>query len=712
MSSRLRHWSLFAALAAVTALILGAAAWLAATAGPPLPLLLGAAGLALIAALALVWLYLDWSWLRPSHTLARELELLVHARVERDPSVPEGHALGPLPRAVAELAAGYRRLRQGHDEALAAAHARAREQQSRLEAILRDLADGVIGCSADRRILLFNDAARRILGAGSELGLDRPLDALIAREPIGHAFSLLCDRHAGRRAAGREEFVCATADGRRLLRCRMSLIDRDDGEVLGFVLDFVDATERLGHTETQTARVERLVQALRAPAAALTAAAEVLSEPGLETAARRRFVDVVGRESTRLARHIDELGEAAGELARSDWPMADLFSGDLARRVQRRLAAASEAPTLTRVGPGLWLHGDGYHLTLLIERLAHRVCGATGARAFDLEVRRGARRIELDLVWDGAPLAHGVLETWLDQPLDPDHGAARVRDVLGRHDSELWSQAHGRPGRALLRLPLPPPQRPQVGETAQDLEPLPPRPEFYDFDLLDRRAEAGPLLERRLDELGYVVFDTETTGLDPRRDQIVQIAAVRIVNRRLLTGETFDRLIDPGRAIPRTSTRFHGITDAMVRGRPPLEVVLPQFRDFAAGAVLVAHNAAFDLAFLREAEERSGVRLDQPVLDTLLLSVILHDHTPEHSLDAIAARFGIVLAERHTALGDAIGTAEVFLRMLDLLTAHGVATLGEALAASERAVEVRRRQAAQFGTTGSAAGREPAKVRG
>ncbi len=700
-------------------LVLAGAAWVVADGLLPVWLAAGGAFFLLLFVCALVWAYLDWAWLRPSRALARELHLLIHANSGRAIEAPVGHALGPLPDAVLALAASWRSLQKRHELAFAEVLGRVREQQSRLEAILRDLADGVIGCSADRRILLLNDAARRILGAGAELGLDRPLDALIAREPIAQAFALLCDRlAAGERtfaSAAREEFVCGTADGTRLLHCRMALITTSEGEVAGFVLDFTDATERLGRAGGELVQLDLGVERLRGPAAALAAAAEVLGEQQeLGPAERARFQDVIAREGRVLAQRLDELGLHTRALLSLSWPMADLNSADLVRRVSRLLAEAPEDVSLAEVGPGLWLRGDGYHLALLLKRLALRVHEASGARELDLEARRAARRVELDLVWTGTPIAHRVLASWLDEPLDPGHGAFRLRDILSRHDSEVWSQAHAHAGRALLRLPLPPPERPQIGERLAVEEPLPPRPEFYDFELLERsRAQPGPLLDRPLRELTYVVFDTETTGLDPQRDdRVIQIAAVRIVNRRLLTGETFDRLVDPGRPIPKSSTRFHGITDAMVQGRPPLEIVLPQFWQFAQGAVLVAHNAAFDVAFLRRAEERCGLVFDQPVLDTLLLSVVLHDHTPEHTLDDIAARFGVALFDRHTALGDTLGTAQVFLRMLDLLEAQGIVTLGQALTASARAVDVRRTQVAQFGVEGAGAGRPVARVEG
>ncbi len=704
MPARTRLWLLFGVLGLTTAAAPVGADWLIARYALPAPLAWTGVAVVLIGVEALIWLVLDWSWIQPGTALAREISLLLHANAERAITPPEGHGLGELVDAILALAERWRRSHGEQTAALENAMARVRDQQSRLEAVLRNLSDGLIACSADRRILLFNDAALRILGGNPELGLDRPLDRLIAREPIVHAFELLRERQGGADsrplAPEREEFVCATADGARLLRCRLALILDPAGVATGFVLDFADATERLARIEERGARLAQMSEELRGPVAALRAAAEVLGERHqLEPAERAAFVDVLERESAALSKRLEELCAAAEGLAAGDWPRADLYSGDLVRWVNRRLAGDPAGLRLTAVGPGLWLHGDGYHLTLLLERLARRTADATDVDALDLEAHGRDRRVELDLVWPGEPLTLGTIEAWLDRPLSPDQSSWRLREVLRHHQSELWSQRHERAGFALLRLPLPAPRRQQLGLRRSGAAPLPPRPEFYDFDLLTRRRDlAVPQLARPLGELSYVVFDTETTGLDPAHDdRIIQIAGVRIVNRRLLSGDVFEALVDPGQPIPKSSIRFHGITDAMVQGRPPLEIVLPQFRAFVGDAVLVAHNAAFDMAFVRRDEERCGVRFDNPVLDTLLLSAVLHDHVIEHSLDAIAARFGVTLVDRHQALGDAIGTAQVFLRLLELLAAEGVRTLGDALTLGERAGALRRRQAEQFG---------------
>jgi DNA polymerase-3 subunit epsilon len=260
-----------------------------------------------------------------------------------------------------------------------------------------------------------------------------------------------------------------------------------------------------------------------------------------------------------------------------------------------------------------------------------------------------------------AALAAGT--SYTDADLPTADGLRRVRARL---------RPIGREGGLLLAL-----------ET--DGETLSERPLVFDFDLL-REEAARDLAATPLARLPCVVLDTETTGLSPEADEIVQIGAVRIVNGRRVEGEVFETLVDPGRPIPPASTRVHGIHDAAVAGAPDAQAAVRAFCRFAEGAVLVAHNAPFDLAFLRRHARAAGIELGHGVLDTVLLSAAVYGQGVPHTLDAIAERLGVALdpAVRHTALGDAVATAEVLLKLIPVLEAAGIATFGEAVAAMRR----------------------------
>lgn len=182
---------------------------------------------------------------------------------------------------------------------------------------------------------------------------------------------------------------------------------------------------------------------------------------------------------------------------------------------------------------------------------------------------------------------------------------------------------------------------------------------------------------RPLGDFPLVAFDTETTGLSPAGERVVELAAVRLERG---TREEFSFLVDPGVPIPPGAQRVHGISDAMVKGRPPLARVLPDFLEFASGAVWVAHNAPFDIGFLAVGLQRAGLPLpDAPVLDSLELARALQSGPANYKLSTLIRFLRLPGGEAHRALGDAAMCLALTTRLLD---EHGLAAqpLSRALA--------------------------------
>ncbi len=192
-----------------------------------------------------------------------------------------------------------------------------------------------------------------------------------------------------------------------------------------------------------------------------------------------------------------------------------------------------------------------------------------------------------------------------------------------------------------------------------------------------RRDEAG---EERLRDLAFVAIDIETTGLDPRRDAIVALAAVPFVGGRPRPETGYTGLVNPGRPIPAAARAIHGITDADVACAPSPAAALPDFLAACRGRPIVAHGAAFDLAVVNRHARAAGLEpLRGAVLDIGALAHALFPSWWDLSLDGLGRLLEVAPVDRHTARGDALTAGALFLRLVPVLEQHGVLTLGGAL---------------------------------
>jgi DNA polymerase III epsilon subunit family exonuclease len=176
-------------------------------------------------------------------------------------------------------------------------------------------------------------------------------------------------------------------------------------------------------------------------------------------------------------------------------------------------------------------------------------------------------------------------------------------------------------------------------------------------------SDATPSLDTPLRDVQFVAFDTETTGLLAESERIVELSGVRFT----LDGEvgTYETLVDPQRPIPPGAARVHGIQDADVEGQPKAGEVLLPFAKFCEGAVLLAHNAEFDVNFLAHEAQRAGVRMPRlAVLDTVEISRRLRTDMPNHKLETISKALGCPSPSYHRALADSQTLMHCFLALL------------------------------------------------
>lgn len=701
---RLRILLFFAFLALGAVALIGGALWFAARrAGDPalVPVVVQGgvmAGFMVAGLVAWVWYLFDINVARAIDRLAGAIRARTHAEIGTDMTHEAAGAryLGDLALAAEEVTRSLAGTRNALAEAVARETTRLAAEKARLETLLADVPVAVLLCTAEHQLVFYNGQSVDILGAGQAPGLNRNLLDYLREGPVRHAYDRLSEAGDPDMAS---DLLCATANGSRILAGRMRVLRRREAGVApGYVLTLRDVTSDIAAHTSRDALLAEVFERVRRPAANLQTVIGVLSELEGQPAGRPDLDAAMLAEVQTLTQAITDLG-ARYDAIQTDWrPLAQTRSADLMDSLKARFGAEGLALE-DGGGPELIVQIDGFEIVALFGWLAAKLAADGHARAFRIAlIEEDGPGALLRLEWSGPMLPVGRLDHWLTEQLGADTGELTARAVLQTHGTEAWPETTP-DGRSAVSMPI------RAARRAAARRPLPiARAVVYDFELLSK-ARSEAVADTRLEDLTYVVFDTETTGLSPATDAIVQIAAVRLVNGRRVESEVFDTLVDPGRPIPPHSTDVHGITDSMVRGAPDIGAAGAQFHRFARGAVLVAHNAPFDMEFLRRNEAAIGAGFDHPVLDTVLLSAVVFGQLEEHSLDALTARLGITIpAEaRHTAIGDTVATADAFLKLLPMLKARGLTTFGEVL------TEVRRHgrllkdvNSGQSGSSGSA----------
>lgn len=531
--------------------------------------------------------------------LADEIGLLVGTDPSRRLKPSGSPELQRIAEAVNSLADQRQSLQDDVESRIREARLSVEEERNRLAALMSELNQSVVVCNLDGRILLYNNRARlqfkalsdapSAAGGGEIIGLGRSIYLVFERNLIVHALESIQERIRRQSSQPMANFVTTTRAG-QLLRVQMapvmSTTEGDaDGTVSGFVLMLDNITRNFESETRRDQLLNSITEGSRSSLANLRAAAEMLEYPDLDVDLKDRFLKVIRDEVQAMSGRLEETANAFADSLKTRWPLDDMHGADLIAAAQRRIEKKLGLPTkLEDVDPAVWMKVDSFSLLQAISYLASRLSDEFEVREVRFRLSSAGRLAHLDLIWSGQAMSTETVMSWELEPMSfaGESSPLTVRDVIARHDGEIWLQREKTQHRAFFRLLLPS-ALPQEEVVAAAYLKGDSRPEYYDFDLFKQTEVSHELDDRLLSELAFTVFDTETTGLNPSEgDEIIQIGATRIVNGKLLRSESFDQLVDPLRELPEASTKIHGITPEMLVGQPPMTKVLPAFHAFAA----------------------------------------------------------------------------------------------------------------------------------
>jgi DNA polymerase-3 subunit epsilon len=667
-----------------------------------------------VPAILLLFLYgylIEWFYhffVTPLDQLKAEIDLISTVNPSRRIKIRGNQDIAHLAERINLRADQYQELENRVHQKIETALQETEIEKNILASIVRELPEGMLICNAEGRIILYNREARRILphikkpdpagataeengnaGVNGMVGIGRDIGEVIDRHLISHVTRDIRQRLEDTDADPATSFVMVDKQ-QRLYRVEAVPILNPRCDYKGFILVFYNITEDLENDTKIIRHLNAFMAAIRGKLAAIRSSAELLTSHQITNEERLGLLTrIIRDESSALSEIVNQGAFDFSLKIKDNWPLTPVSVPKLVENITGKMESVAQVDIRVDIeDQNVVARVDLYAITISVCFLLLMLIRETATSTFECRTRQHQGALAIIFSWRGPYVSTDIVEKWLERP--PEVGREKIPLTLGAilesHEVEFWPcPSLEDPEVSCLYLNFPLIEKNESRTRQLVTVPTEERPIFYDFDLFDTTKRNPDLDRRLLKDLQFTVFDTETTGLDPKNgDEIVSIAAVRIVNQRLLREDVYDQLVRPSIPPTRKSIQVHGITPQRLRGQPTIKEVLPEFKRFAGDTVLVAHNAAFDMCFIEMQEKRTGIRLENPVLDTMLLSEVVHPVHPSHSLEQIGERLGVRIEKRHTALGDALTAGEIFLKLIELLAVQGIYTFGDAVAAARK----------------------------
>lgn len=641
-------------------------------------------------------------WL-PLAQLTDEVELLFSSRTSSSLTSRVPLHFQRISCLLNEQSKRIEKLQKGIESKISQAKKELEQEKNVFAALIEELSEGVIVCNSSAYILLYNKSAQELFvdqengntaenTNKSQLGLGRSFNTILPTPRLKYTLNELQERHR----LGSSHLVqhFSTWFGSKLLRVQTIGILDPENKLSGFVFICEDLAPHSSDYHPHEVLELLHDEQRRASIANIRSSIETLQDyPEMPTEKYRLLMKTIQEHSVKLSEQLTHNPMHNKAELRVLCPLELTPIQEWLQSLNINPERPLKLTCIMADSSQTWyVQLNRYFFSQVLEFLFQQLHQLLHLTQLEIRLDRKDQFIMLDICWQGKELAPVELRNWLNHPLKSisEDQTVYISEILRQHDAEIWfeglpdSLEHG------LRLFVP---------CLDEMDPkfelkshinLGSRPVFYDFDLFHKTSLSKKWNEVLLTEATYTVFDTETTGLNPAGgDEIISIGAIRIVNGQILRNETFSQLVNPQREISPQSFQIHGISVEELQDKPLISQVLPLFHSFVQDSILVAHNAAFDLRFLQMKEDSSGLIFDNPVLDTLLLSAVIHPNLDKHDLDTLAQRFGLDFKQRHSAMGDAEVTAQILLELFPMLNSKRINTIQDAQSAAKKSYYAR-----------------------